>query len=160
MTWTQQQVAIIGGSITGMPTPVSPSDVAIKSYVDGFGAQLTNSLGADVLLNNVGTYFDGPSVAQGTHGTWFASGQVTVRDNAGVATISAKLWDGTTVISSGAASIPAAGEVAVIALSGFLASPAGNLRISVNDPTSTSGFIKFNQSGNSKDSTITAFRVG
>jgi hypothetical protein len=38
---------------------------------------VTNSLGADVLLNNTANYFTGPSVAQGTSGTWFASGNVT-----------------------------------------------------------------------------------
>src|SRR2546426_953355 len=37
---------------------------------------ITNSLGADVALNNTANYFDGPSVAQGTSGTWFASGTV------------------------------------------------------------------------------------
>src|SRR5205814_7031443 len=31
---------------------------------------ITNALGANVSLNSIGTFFDGPSVAQGTSGTW------------------------------------------------------------------------------------------
>src|SRR6516165_6342556 len=61
---------------------------------------LAASLGADVLLNNTANYFDGPSVAQGTTRTWWASGTITVLDTGAAATIHAKLWDGTTVISS------------------------------------------------------------
>lgn len=120
---------------------------------------ITNSIGADVLLNNVGTYFDGPSVAQGTTGTWFASGTITVQDTAGAASILVKLWDGTTVIASTTNSTIAANNVFVVALSGFIASPAGNIRISAKDTSSTSGKILANASLNSKDSTVTAFRV-
>lgn len=59
---------------------------------------LSNSLGADVPLNNTANYFDGPSVAQGTSGTWFASGTVTCKDTAG-ASFFAKLWDGASVLA-------------------------------------------------------------
>jgi hypothetical protein len=118
----------------------------------------TNSLGSDVLLNNTANYFDGPSVAQGSVGTFFASGTVTIFDSA-TATISAKLWDGTTVIASTQTVILNTETVQPISLSGTLAGPAGNLRISVRDLTNTSGKILSNQSGNSKDSTITVFRI-
>lgn len=123
-------------------------------------SQITNSLGADVLLNNTAAYFDGPSVAQGTSGTWFATGTVTLTDTAGSSNFHAKLWDGTTVIASGI-STTAGGTsfFMTITLSGYLASPAGNIRISVKDATSTNGKILFNQTGNSKDSTITAYRI-
>ncbi len=120
---------------------------------------ITNSLGADVALNNTGTYFDGPSIAQGTSGTWFVSGSVTVYDTVVPVGINAKLWDGTTVIASANMSALTAGNPIVIALSGYIASPAGNLRISVKDLTAITGKILFNQSGNSKDSTITAIRI-
>lgn len=123
-------------------------------------SSVSNSLSGDVALNNTATYFDGPSVAQGTSGTWFASGTVTLTDTAGAGTYACKLWDGTTVISSaetgvfgGASSFP------TVALSGLLATPAANIRISCKDTASTSGKILFNQSGNSKDSTITAIRI-
>jgi hypothetical protein len=119
----------------------------------------TNVLGSDVLLNNTGTFFDGPSMAQGTSGTWWVSGQVTVQDTAGSATMLCKLWDGTTVISSGVASTTAANGRTVIALSGFLASPVANIRISCEDGTSTSGKILFNSSGASKDAAIFGHRI-
>lgn len=122
---------------------------------------ITNALGANVNLNNTANYFDGPTVAQGTAGTWYVSGKVMVADNAGPAAIWAKLWDGTTVIDSGGVVIRTGttGDYAMIPLCGFITNPAGNLRISVRDNTSTSGVIAFNQSGNSKDSSITAIRI-
>jgi hypothetical protein len=123
-------------------------------------SQITASLGANVALSNTANYFDGPSVAQGSTGIWFASGTVTVQDTAGAANIDAKLWDGTTVIASTRVSISAVNFVVTISLSGYISAPAGNLRISCKDNASTSGLIIFNASGNSKDSTISAFRVG
>lgn len=122
-------------------------------------SKITASLGADVLLNNTANYFDGPSVAQGTSGTWLASGTVTLTDTAGNAAHFAKLWDGTTVIASAAANSVGASGLTTISLSGFIASPAANIRISVRDTTAATGKILFNTSGNSKDATITAIRI-
>lgn len=128
--------------------------------------QLTNSLGANVNLTNTANYFDGPSIAQGSSGTWWVSGQVVVNDtNLGGGNISVKLWDGTTVIDSGATDLGVGGGIAgnlrkTISLSGYITSPAGNIRISVKNDTSTANTaILFNSSGNSKDSTISAFRI-
>jgi len=120
---------------------------------------ITKSTSADVLLNNTATFFDGPSVAQGSSGTWFASGSIFVTDTAGAANITVKLWDGTTVIASGNVFLSIANVQTTIALSGFLTSPASNLKISAKDSTSTSGKILFNTTGASNDSTITAIRV-
>lgn len=132
---------------------------ASSAYVPS-GTQITNSLSGDVALNNTANYFDGPSVAQGSTGTWCASGTVTVKDTAGAASnIYAKLWDGTTTIASTATQTTTAGTPATISLSGCLATPAGNLRISVRDVATTTGVIQFNQTGLSKDATITAYRV-
>ena len=133
------------GPVNGAATMLSP---------------ITNSLSGDVALNNTALYFDGPSVAQGTSGTWFASGNVLLQDNAGVATIHVKLWDGTTVIDSAKCRILAINGEVMISLSGYITSPAGNLRISARDVTSTSGLIEANATGNGKDSTITAIRIG
>jgi hypothetical protein len=72
----------------------------------------------------------------------------------------AKLWDGTTVIASASFVSLSTQTIGAISLSGVITSPAGNLRISVRDSTTTNGHIKFNSSGNSKDSTITAVRIG
>jgi hypothetical protein len=131
----------------------------VLSTVNPLPTPIHASLGSDVALNNIANYFDGPSIAQGTTGTWFASGTVTVVDSAGAANFNCKLWDGTTVIASAKGSMTSAGFPVSVSLSGYIASPAGNIRISVNDPNSTSGAIKFNASGNSKDSTISAFRI-
>jgi hypothetical protein len=120
---------------------------------------LTNTLGADVALSTIGTYFDGPSVAQGTTGTWLATGTVTLTDTAGSASFFAKLWDGTTVIASGAATSTAANTRVVISLSGVITNPAGNIRISVNDAVATTGGIRFNNTSNGKDSTLTVVRI-
>lgn len=134
---------IVYSKASGAPVTMSP---------------ITNSLGSDVALNNAANYFDGPSVAQGTAGTWFVSGTVTVDDSSIAASISAKLWDGTTVIASALDVVQSANRPLALALSGFLAAPAANLRISCKS-NSTSSIIRFNSSGNSKDSTITAIRI-
>jgi hypothetical protein len=121
---------------------------------------LTNSLAADVALNNTANFFDGPSVAQGTVGTWFASGTVGIQ-NAAASTFQLKLWDGTTTFASAffALTGAAGANQGSCSLSGFITSPAGNIRISVKDPTQVTANIKFNVSGLSKDSTVTAVRI-
>ena len=119
------------------------------------------ALGADVALNNTANYFDGPSISQGSTGTWFVTGAVVVTTTAGSADqFNAKLWDGTTVIASGVFKINAAViNIGTITLAGIITSPAGNLKISVKDQTSNSGKIVFNSSGNSTDSWIAAVRI-
>lgn len=149
-------IALQASSITTATTrtvTVPDRDVTINNL-----APITASLGADVALTNTANYFDGPSIAQGSTGTWFVTGTVTVFNAVGAVDYRAKLWDGTNVVASGAFSA-ASGNPIMISLSGYITSPAGNLRISVRDQTRTDGNIKFNQSGNSKDSTITAIRV-
>lgn len=149
---------IVAGAIIQLAYRASDTSWLLMTPSPGM-SPITNSLSGDVSLNNTGNYFDGPSIAQGTAGTWYVSGTVTVLDTAGAANYAIKLWDGTTVIASAFANSNGASIPRTIALSGFLASPAGNIRMSVNDPTSTSGVIKFNSSGNSKDSTITGIRI-
>lgn len=122
-------------------------------------SSLTNSLSSDVNLNNTASYFDGPSVAQGTVGTWFASGTVTLIDTGASSGFFLKLWDGTNVLASASQIGAIANGYLTVALSGQIASPTGNIRISVRDSSSTGGKILFNQSGNSKDSTVTVFRL-
>jgi len=122
-------------------------------------SKITASLGSDVAISN-SVYSDGPSIAQGTTGTWLASGTVTVTDTANVAQINAKLWDGTRVISSGATRVSAANGAATLTLSGFLASPSANIRIScTSNAVGATSTFKFNTTGNSKDCTLTAIRI-
>lgn len=158
---TTRAVIWSDGSIDSKTMAVGTNSIKVAStaFVSAFHQQITASLGADVNLNNTANYFAGPSVAQGSSGTWFATGTVTVMATTAGSGIYAKLWDGTTVIDSGAAVIPTTSGYITITLSGYLATPAGNLRIDVKDISSTDGKILFNQSGNSKDSTISAFKV-
>ena len=71
---------------TGLTNSVNDLRVSLSS--------ITNTLGANVALSNTGLYFDGPSVAQGTSGTWLATGTITVQGSAGADIIKIKLWDG------------------------------------------------------------------
>lgn len=118
-----------------------------------------NILGGNVALSNTANYFDGPSLNVGATGVWFTTGHVTVNDTAGAANIDCKLWDGTTVADSGRVSISAINLVGSMTLSGFVSSPAGNLRVSCKDNASTSGAILFNATGNATDSHVTAMRI-
>jgi hypothetical protein len=120
---------------------------------------LTNSLGANVAMNNVSNFFDGPSVAQGSTGTWFASGTVTLDDPTSIASYRCKLWDGTTVIASSGTTSPGVDLSVTISLSGYLASPAGNIRISCQAPTTTAGLIVASLAAMTKSSTISVIRV-
>jgi hypothetical protein len=119
-------------------------------------------LGSDVSLNSTSTYFDGPSMAQGSTGTWFACGTITLQDVSNSSSnINARLWDGTTVIASTVVTTQSGNPNAraSVTLCGIKASPAGNIRISAKDTSATTGVIKANQSGDSKDGTIFGFRL-
>jgi hypothetical protein len=146
---------IVTPAVAGTPTITLPS---VSGTLAIIFTPITASLGSDVALNNIANYFDGPTVAQGTSGTWFVSGTVTINDTL-AASVLAKLWDGTTVIASAGAYVALASQRCSISLSGFITGPVGNLRISVRDNSNTSGNILANNSGNAKDSTITAIRI-
>jgi len=126
----------------------------------GLLSSLSDFLSADTVLNNTGTYFDAKTLPTGSTGIWYVSGQVTLLDTAGAATFNVKLWDGTTTFASTQVKSSAANAPVTAALSALIGNPAGNVRISVEDTTSTSGLIKANLTGNARDSVIVAFRVG
>ncbi len=163
--------AVIGGTlgVTGVATltaqPILSSLTASRGVLTdaskglvSAAAAVTNPLSGDVGLNNTGLFFTGPTCAQGATGTWFASGTVSLLDTAAAATFVVKLWDGTTVIASGVVRTQAANTPASILLSGTITNPAGNIRISVQDSSLTTGKIKFNASGESVDSTLTVIQ--
>lgn len=161
----RRNAACTGGEFrAGTPVKVAYDGVQYQIVATGAAAiqrdPLVNSLLADVNLNNPALYFDGPSVAQGTTGKFFASGGVTVLDSAGTATIFAKLWDGATVMDAATIDVSGANKWAKIALSGWINNPAANIRISVSDGTSANGQIKFNGTGTGKDSTLTVQQIG
>lgn len=121
---------------------------------------LSNYLSADVALNNIASFFPGPTVAQGTSGTWYASGCITGASTGTADAFVMKLWDGTTVISSGLFRAGSTQGASGSCVSGIITSPAGNLRIDVQDLTGTGGTMKFNSTGLSKDSFIVVYRLG
>jgi hypothetical protein len=145
----------VGGTLT------VGGNLVVSGFITSAIPKFTNSLSGDVALNNIANFFDGPTVAQGTVGTWFASGNVTLVDTTAVsAGIICKLWDGTTVIDSTIISTIATNAAINVHLSGYIVNPAGNLRISCKDVTATTGKILFNTSGAGKDSTVSAYRIG
>jgi len=156
------------GSTTLTPTDAVTATITLPSATCtlagvgvNVGSQITNSLSGNVALNNTANYFTGPTVAQGSTGTWFASGTVVVLDSAAGAIFDVKLWDGTTVIAEARVTTTAASQEQPASVSGFITSPASNIRISVRDVVSTNGQIRFNSnSDGSKTATITAFRIG
>lgn len=140
----------------------SLSNLNITGALRGTSAMmspLNNSLAANVVLNNTSVFFDGPSVAQGSNGTWFASGTVVIVDSGGSSSADVKLWDGTTVIDSAQINTTNATARYPVSLSGYISAPAGNIRISAKS-TSLASNIVFNVTGLAKDSTITAIRIG
>jgi hypothetical protein len=108
---------LTGGPITGTGTLATSLSTA------------TNSLGSNTAIAN-GSYTDGPSCAQGTSGTWYASGTVTIKFGAS-SIIALKLWDGTTVISSLRITSTASGVYGyaphATSVWVILASPAGDI---------------------------------
>ena len=124
-------------------------------------SRITASLGADVTMPVTGTVYTGPQIAQGTSGTWYVSGTVTIYNPTGGDNLDVLLWDGTTFIDSAATATVSvgAGYRSVIALSGIITNPAGNLRISVRATSRGDNVIAFNRSGYTKDSTISAIRL-
>lgn len=120
---------------------------------------LSNVLAGDVTMNSANTFFAGPTVAQGTTGTWFASGSVVIVDSAAnVATC--KLHDGTTIIASTQIRENGGGTGGgnAIALSGQIASPAGNIRIDC-ETNVTTATMKASLSGLAKDSIVSVHRI-
>jgi hypothetical protein len=157
-----RQIDVSTASIATNTTNIATNTTnitALQTVAAHLAAPLTNSLGADVLLNDTTKYFDGPSVAQGTSGIFFASGTVTVFDSS-TAAIRAILWDGTTVIASTEMVILSTETVNPMSLSGCITNPAANIRISVKDISNTSGKILYNITGASKDSTLTVIQLG
>ena len=154
--WNGTQWVTLPGNNTGTNF-LAESSAGVPVWSQPALTSVAQSTAADVLLNNIANYFDGPSVGQGTTGTWFASGTVTLNDTV-AATFYCKLWDGTTVIDSSATQILGAATTKMT-LSGIFVSPAANIRISCRDITATTGKIAANTSGNAKDSTVTAMRI-
>jgi hypothetical protein len=153
-------VANIGGAsgVVGLGYGLSQSANSVSSGLTSF----RTVLGSDVAMGTVNNFADGPTIAQGTVGTWIVTGQVMVTDTTAItAGLQCKLWDGTNTYASGAAlSSNVAGNLPnTVALSSVVTSPAGNLRISCRNASTSTGVIKASQTGIGSDSVISAVRI-
>ena len=149
-----------GGCVLSAGYQSSANDASTFSGLPIPLTTASNALSGNVTLNNTSNYFDGPSMAQGTTGTWWVSGTVSVQESTS-AVFRCKLWDGTTIITSGEMEWNAnIGENVSLTLSGFLASPAANIKISCRDVTSTGGLMVANVDGASNTaSKISGMRI-
>lgn len=144
--------AVSGWVITGNSPSASVSSTA------PVGTSFSQSLSADLALTANTTVASGLSLAQGSTGTWYASGTLTFLGTAGASSVYAKLWDGTTVIDSASGGTPSAGFGCSVTVGGVLTNPSSNIQVTVY--TASNGVsVKFNSSGYSKDSTLTAYRI-
>jgi hypothetical protein len=92
---------------------------------------------------------------------WLATGTITLQDTSAGVGAFVRLWDGATIIASASANSSGANLRAVVALSGVITNPAGNIRISVKSFSLTTLVIrKDGTDGNNKDSTLTVVRIG
>lgn len=161
--WTAQALgAAAAGGVSSVTcgTGLSGGTITVSGTCAVQLSTLSNSLGANVTIPVIGTYVDGPSVAQGTSGTWLAFGSVNVVDtNAAGGSFLCRLWDGTTIVDSAGEQTTAATQHLQVPLSGVITSPAANIRISCTDSSNTTGLMSFNNSSNGKDSTITVVRI-
>jgi len=139
---------------TGMSVAVSGTNYqAPITYVE-------NVLSADVTMTNANTYYDGPSISL-TAGTWLITSNVTgYTTNANV---TAKLWDGSTVLASGELPCVTYANPVTISLSrGVVVASPTTYKVSVSSPAS-GGKIKaatvHNGAGNNA-SIITAYKIG
>ena len=126
------------------------------------GTQLSNSLGADVALNDTSKYFDGPAIALPEGGVWFVTATITVDDYSSGAHIEARITDGTNVLASTAVTLGNTTFKGTITLSAFV---NGGLTATIQavDTTTVFGRILAKSlgggTGQSNASTMRAIRV-
>jgi len=74
----------------GLTGPAGSSSISVQSA----------QLGSNVAMTNANQYYDGPSIAAMANGTYIIIATVTVNGADNSTEMTAKLWDGTTVIAS------------------------------------------------------------
>ncbi len=146
---------------TGQFTPIGSGQIAISTTTTtGFLTYLTASLSTATLV--AGDATTGPSVAQGSSGTWYATGVASFVDTAAARSVSTKLSDGTTIIASSVTVTFGAAAINSIALSGIITAPAGNIRLIA--ATGTTGTLTMISTSNlivpqTNMSTLTVIRI-
>ncbi|MEZ0061895.1 hypothetical protein ABIF26_007438 [Bradyrhizobium elkanii] len=152
-----------GGTVS---TTGSPSSGQLAFFSGGTSITgvtinpVINSLGANVSITNTTSFFDGPTSSQGAAtGTFYVSGYVSLFGSSATNPYTVRLWDGTTVAASTFASSAAANQSVVVHISAIVTNPAGAIRISVKNTNNTSSIMQFNATGDSKDCTISVYRI-
>lgn len=108
---TAGQVLTVNSGATA-PQWSTPSSSSITSQ--------TANLGSNVTITNANTFYDGVTISLAA-GTWLLVGTMYVDDASSTGgTVTAKLWDGTTVTSSGEAYPVSVGAQVFITLSGIV----------------------------------------
>ena len=122
---------------------------------------MENDVSGDVTMTTAGTFYDGPTVTL-TAGTWYLVGAVHVSDASANADYTAKLWDGTTVESSGQVRCNT-GQGASIALGGIVTvttSTAWKISVTSTDNGSLIKAATVSSGAGNNASFLRAIRIG
>lgn len=146
----------------------TPADISISTSTTTGLLSFINATTTSSISFSTAAFTDVLSVSQGSSGTWYVSGTITLLTTIQNSSVSVKLWDGTSVINSAATllgpSAPASsGYTMPISLSGALAAPAGNLKISglVTVAGGTGGVVgQYGSLATTSINTLTAVRIG
>lgn len=155
---TSDAYTITGNYGSGAGVSITDGGSGLNKTVIGIGTPnpLTFSVTVAVNLSNV-AYNIGPTISQGSAGTWYASGTATITSTIGDAIV-CRLTDGTNLIDSTQFNVAASGTTSTH-LSGIRAAPAGNLRIECENVAGARGTIAPTNGADQKASTISAFRI-
>jgi len=120
---------LLGGSGGGVVFPV--------------GSAATTYMGADRALNNVSTFFDGPTTGSLPPGTYLLLATALVTDSAAGVNIVAQISDGTVALASSRGSIAAANQFVTIGLQVVVTTtaPATTFTLQAKDVSATSGVL-------------------
>jgi hypothetical protein len=124
-------------------------------------AWFSNFITADIALPVANTLVTGPSIAQGTAGTWLVGGKLSFIDTASSAKFFGVMTDGTTSFAGGQVQTVGANLPAEINFGAIVGSPAGNLRLQLASATTTTGIMQHGSLGLANlISYIWALRIG
>jgi hypothetical protein len=156
---------VLNGTVTGTGVGTAASTVAAGDHTHAFTGTGSTFLGADVVLNNTGTWFSGPNTGSiGANGQkWLILATATMLDTAGVARLHARITDGSGVQAESAAVSVAASDEVVVSLSVVVTlSGATTFTLAARDSTSTSGKLLTTETASGASnlaSSITAVRL-
>jgi hypothetical protein len=166
-----------GGALTAGDIPANAFvEVVVASTTPTFHlltrsvAAITNTgattfLGADVALNNVANFFNGPNTGSiGASGqVWLIIGVAQLTDTAGIAALEAAIFDGTNYIANSVGqNFAASARVPVTICAVVTLSGATTFTLRAKDPTSVSGVLKTTDAASgvaNKATSITAVRL-